>query len=170
MMRRSVWCPIGILVLPLLAGAVSAASLEAGAPAPLFDLPGSSGQVKLAELRGQLVYVDFWASWCAPCKQSFPWMNALQAKYGARGLRIVAINVDAKTDDAQRFLASVPASFAIAFDPAGSMPRAYAVKGMPSSYLIDAQGKILWSHIGFQAHEQDALEQKIAAALKGNGL
>jgi cytochrome c biogenesis protein CcmG/thiol:disulfide interchange protein DsbE len=158
----------GLLAVALMTNA-EAATLEPGATAPAFDLPGGTGQVRLADLRGQVVYVDFWASWCAPCKQSFPWMNALQAKYGARGLRIVAINVDSKTEDARRFLKSVPANFSIAFDPAGSTPRAYGIKGMPSSYLIDAKGKILFSHIGFQLPEQDALEQKIAAALQVNG-
>ena len=87
----------------LLAAALSASSafaLEKGAAAPQFDLQGMDGAVQLAKLTGKVVYVDFWASWCGPCRQSFPWMNEMQAKYGARGLQIVGVNVDAKSEDA----------------------------------------------------------------------
>ena len=91
----------------------------------------------------------------------------MQAKYGAQGLQIVAINVDAKREDAERFLSAVPAGFTVAFDPAGVTPRSYGIKGMPTSVLVDGQGRIVATHIGFQKSGQDALEQKIMAALKG---
>ena len=80
----------------------------------------------------QPVLVDFWASWCGPCRQSFPWMNAMQAKYGARGLQIVAVNVDAKRADADKFLEQVPASFSIAFDSQGDTPRRFAKPRWPA--------------------------------------
>ena len=87
----------------LFVGAVSAK--EVGKPAPAFDLPAAGAQkVRLADLKGRVVLVDFWASWCAPCKQSFPWMNEMQAKYGPKGLTIVGINVDKKREDADKFL------------------------------------------------------------------
>ncbi|MDM5181628.1 TlpA disulfide reductase family protein [Massilia sp. DJPM01] len=151
------------LVLALLA--VPASALDAGKPAPAFDLAGPDGAVKLEKYAGKVVYLDFWASWCGPCRQSFPWMNEMQAKYGAQGLQIVGVNVDAKVDDARGFLATTPARFAIGFDPAGATPRSYGVKGMPSSVLIGADGKVLFEHSGFKAADRDQLETRIKAAL-----
>ena len=157
-------------VFVMLAAAVAASSapaLEKGAPAPQFELQGLEGAVKLAKLQGKVVYVDFWASWCGPCRQSFPWMNEMQAKYGARGLQIVGVNVDANSADARQFLVSTPARFAIGFDPQGATPRSYGIKGMPSSVLIGPDGKILSEHSGFRETDRAELEAKIQSALGG---
>lgn len=121
--------------------------------------------VRLSAYKGQVVLLDFWASWCGPCKQSFPWMNALHAKYAAQGLRIVAVNVDQKREDGERFLAQRPAQFQVAWDPEGSTPAAYAVKAMPSSVLISAEGRVLHLHAGFRDEDAAALEARIVAAL-----
>ncbi|WP_369679806.1 choice-of-anchor D domain-containing protein [Janthinobacterium sp. PC23-8] len=142
-----------------------ASALEAGTQAPAFTLSGPDGAVKLDQYRGKLVYLDFWASWCGPCRQSFPWMNEMQARYGSQGLQIVGINVDAKADDARNFLGTTPARFAVAFDPSGTTPRAYGVKGMPSSVLIGPDGKVLYEHSGFRAADREALESRIKTAL-----
>lgn len=143
-----------------------AIAVDANAPAPDFSLTGAeSRQVQLAALRGKLVYLDFWASWCAPCRRSFPWMNAMQEKYGARGLVVVGVNVDQRHPDAERFLAQVPAKFTIAYDPQGAVPKLYAIKSMPSSILIDPQGRVLSVHAGFRDEERDELEGKLRAAL-----
>jgi thiol-disulfide isomerase/thioredoxin len=154
-----------VVMLVAALGASSAFALEKGAPAPQFDLQGLDGAVKLAKLQGKVVYVDFWASWCGPCRQSFPWMNEMQAKYGARGLQIVGINVDANGADARQFLAATPARFAIGFDPQGATPRSYGIKGMPSSVLIGPDGKVLLEHSGFRDADRAELESKIQSAL-----
>ncbi|WP_229260089.1 TlpA family protein disulfide reductase [Duganella aquatilis] len=154
-----------MLMLAATLAASSAQALEKGAPAPQFDLPGVDGAIKLAKLQGKVVYVDFWASWCGPCRQSFPWMNEMQAKYGAKGLQIVGVNVDAKSDDARQFLTATPARFAIAFDPQGATPRNYGIKGMPSSVLIGPDGKVLLEHSGFREADRAELESKIQSAL-----
>ncbi|WP_202424419.1 TlpA family protein disulfide reductase [Duganella levis] len=156
-----------IMMLAALLAASSAQALDKGAPAPQFDLPGLDGAVKLAKLQGKVVYVDFWASWCGPCRQSFPWMNDMQAKYGGKGLQIVGVNVDAKSDDARQFLTATPARFAIAFDPQGATPRSYGIKGMPSSVLIGPDGKVLLEHSGFRDADRAELESKIQSALGG---
>jgi cytochrome c biogenesis protein CcmG, thiol:disulfide interchange protein DsbE len=140
-------------------------SLEAGTAAPDLNLPGLKEAVSLAGLKGKVVYVDFWASWCGPCKQSFPFMNELQSKYRAEGFEIVAVNLDAKRDDADKFLAEVPARFTVAFDAKGESAKRFDVKGMPSSYLIGRDGKVVALHKGFKDEDRKALDAGIAQAL-----
>jgi len=140
-------------------------AIEAGAPAPEVNLPGVKDAISLAGLKGKVVYVDFWASWCGPCKQSFPFMNELQSKYRAQGFEIVAINLDVKRDDADKFLAEVPAQFNVAFDAKGDSARRFEVKGMPSSYLIGRDGKVVVAHKGFKEEDRKDLEARITQAL-----
>lgn len=155
--------------LATLAFALLAGLAHGGEAAPAFALPSSSGNVSLESYRGKFVYVDFWASWCAPCKRSFPWMNDLRKRYPEKDLAIVAINVDASRADAERFLASTPASFTIAYDPAGTTPKQYAIKGMPSSVLVDPTGQIVFRHTGFTSSSARELDEKIAQAMKRGG-
>ena len=149
-------------------GAVStrARALDRGALASDCELPGADAAVRLSQYRGKVVYLDFWASWCGPCKQSFPWMNSLQARYGAQGLQVLAINVDARRDDARKFLQSNPAAFTVAYDGQGQTPRLYDVKTMPSSYVIDRAGKLSVLHRGFAPEDTPGLEQAIRLALE----
>lgn len=151
--------------LALALGAASASALDKGVPAPQFELVGKDGVVQLAKYQGKLVYVDFWASWCGPCRQSFPWMNEMQARYGAQGLQVIGVNLDAKSEDARKFLAEIPARFPIAFDPAGATPRAYGIKGMPSSVVVGPDGKVLYLHAGFRHADRAELESVIKNAL-----
>ena len=144
-----------------------ARAIDVGAPAPPFALPAVDGSiVALDGLRGRVVYVDFWASWCAPCRRSFPWMNALQQRFGSRGLAIVAINVDKRRPDADRFLRQFPATFTVTFDPAGATPAAYAVPGMPTSYLVDARGNVVEIEQGFLDERRAAMEARIESLLR----
>lgn len=145
--------------------AAPARAVEAGDSAPDVALPGSSVGARLSELRGRWVYLDFWASWCAPCLQSFPWMAQLQQKYAAAGLLVLAVNVDAQRADADAFLARHPAGFALAFDAQGDAARRFAIRGMPSSVLIDPLGRVRWVHRGFRADDAALLDARIAQAL-----
>jgi cytochrome c biogenesis protein CcmG/thiol:disulfide interchange protein DsbE len=145
--------------------ALPAPALERGQSAPRFELKGVDGSVRLDQYRGKYVYLDFWASWCGPCRQSFPWMNEMQAKYGAQGLQVIGVNVDAKTEEARSFLVDTPARFIVAFDPAGAAPLSYGIKGMPSSVLIGPDGKIVFEHSGFRAADRAELENKIKLTL-----
>jgi cytochrome c biogenesis protein CcmG/thiol:disulfide interchange protein DsbE len=146
--------------------APAALATEAGEAAPMFTLPTATGEsVALDKLRGKVVYVDFWASWCGPCRRSFPWMNEMQQKFGSRGFVVVGVNVDKRRGDAQRFLAQIPAAFAVVYDESGATPSAYGVKGMPSSYLIDAQGKVAYVERGFLDDHKADLEQRVVALL-----
>jgi thiol-disulfide isomerase/thioredoxin len=142
-----------------------ALAIEVGQAAPEFDLPGRLAAIKLSDFEGKTVYLDFWASWCGPCKQSFPWMNDMNARYGSKGLRMVAINVDQKADDAKVFLKNNPAGFDVAFDQAGRTPKSYGIKGMPTSVLIGRDGKVLMVHSGFRDENRIELERQIKLAL-----
>ncbi len=140
-------------------------ALDAGQSVPDIDLPGATVAPRLAALKGKVVYVDFWASWCGPCRQSFPWMNDMQQKYGAQGLQIVAVNVDVKRADADQFLSEVPARFALAFDAKGDGARRIGVRGMPTAVLIGADGKVVKVHQGFREQDRAELEALMVAAL-----
>jgi thiol-disulfide isomerase/thioredoxin len=137
-----------------------------GDAAPAFILPTAEGRtISLEHLRGQVVYVDFWASWCGPCRRSFPWMNELQQRYGGRGVTIIAINLDAKREDADRFLRQYPATFAVVYDGTGAAPRAYDVKAMPSSYIVDPGGRIAAIEHGFRDERRPAMEDTIRSLM-----
>lgn len=133
---------------------------------PDLLLNTAQGKLKLSELQGQVVYVDFWASWCDPCRKSFPWMNTLQKRFAKAGFKIVAINVDTDISLARKFLNEHPASFTIAFDPDGAAAEAFKVKGMPNSYLIDRKGNVHSSHIGFREKDVAGMEAEIKTLLK----
>lgn len=114
---------------------------------------------------GNVVYVDFWASWCIPCRKSFPWMNNLKTHYQTQGLSIISINLDHSKALADEFLTQNPANFPVIYDPKGLIARKYKLKGMPSSFIINRQGKIVSAHIGFNQQKKLAYEKEILMLL-----
>ncbi len=160
-----------LLTAGLIASSAPALALEEGQPAPDFTLPDiqeGKPAITLSDLRGKTVYVDFWASWCAPCKQSFVWMQGLQARYRPQELTVLAINLDKHRADADRFLQKNPVTFTLAFDPQGESARQFDVKTMPSAYLLSPEGKVLMVHRGFVPQDVGVLQQRIEQALGGN--
>ena len=141
----------------------------AAATAADFTLPARTGEVRLAELRGKVVYVDFWASWCGPCRSSFPWMAQLAERYQGRGFEVVAVNLDKDRTLAEAFLAEhlakTPEGFAVAFDPAGRTAGSYQVAAMPTSFVIGRDGRVLLRHAGFDARRTDDVVKRIEEAL-----
>ena len=144
--------------------ALALAALAWIAPATL----AADDPLDLAHLKGKVVVIDFWASWCAPCRQSFPWLNEMQAKYRDRGLVIIGVNVDRERAEAERFLEHTPADFNIVYDPEGTLAARYQVPGMPSSYVIGRDGQQAGVHIGFRtgmrAEREAELERLLANA------
>ena len=146
------------------AGASEAAAARPGAPH--FELPALDGTaLRLDALRGEVVYLDFWASWCPPCLRSFPWMNALAERHREAGLRVVAVNLDSEREAALRFLAETGANFDIVFDPEGESAEAYGLRGMPSSYVIDRDGRVAHAHVGFRSKDAARVEAVISRVL-----
>ena len=115
----------------------------------------------LSAYKGKVVMVDFWASWCQPCRKSFTWMNKMQSLYGSEGFIVIAINLDESRTKADKFLQQIPANFDVAFDPQGNTAEAYKIKAMPSSYLIDKNGNVVHANLGFRSNDEDKLETKI---------
>jgi len=126
----------------------------------------ADGAIDLAEHEGKVVVVDFWASWCVPCRRSFPWLNAMQKRYADDGLVIIGVNVDNDEQDARGFLRDYPPQFRIAWDRDKSLARRFEVIAMPSSYVIGRDGDILATHLGFKVKKQDDYEAAIRQALQ----
>lgn len=120
---------------------------------------------RLKEEKGNVVYLDFWSSWCGPCRKSFPWMNELQNKYQQQGLTILSINLDHDRKLAAQFLIETPADFAIIYDPKGLVARKFKLKGMPSSFIFDRTGNLVSAHTGFNQQKSLAYEQEIIEIL-----
>lgn len=156
------------------AGAMTFASsawpLAKGDSAPPCSAPLLDGgrTIDLADYRGKVVYVDFWASWCGPCRQSFPFMNELHSELGGKGLQIIAVSVDKTADDARRFLARYPAQFATALDTSGACPAAYGLQGMPSSFVIDRNGTVRAIHAGFHDSDKAEIRRQLQDALSAS--
>ena len=129
--------------------------------APRFNLPGEDTTVSLEQYKGQVIFLDFWASWCSPCEKSFSWMNTMQSRYGDEGFKVVAINLDTSREKAQEFLESNPALFDIAYEPKRKTANDYKLSAMPNSFLINKNGEVIYSHKGFDRRSEIILEDRI---------
>lgn len=129
--------------------------------APTFVLPGDNKSINLAKLKGKVVYLDFWASWCDPCRKSFPWMNDIHSRYDNKKFTVIAVNLDTHKEDATKFLGKVHADFDVAYDPDGKVAAMYQLKAMPSSYLIDKKGQLVFAHKGYREGDSTEIEEKI---------
>ena len=139
---------------------------------PALELPAMAGEpgatMSLAELSGKVVYLDFWASWCGPCRVSFPQLEALRSELGPRGFEILAVNLDEFEADALAFLEQVPVSYPVVRDAAGDSPASFGVLGMPTGFLIDRDGILRLIHQGYRKSDGAKLRQEIIHLL-GDG-
>ncbi len=159
-MKKLVVCSLMLFTLTML----SIAHAKAEEPA-LFDINQS---FDINNYQGKAVYLDFWASWCVPCRKSFPWMNQLRKKYSEDDLVIIAVNLDKKKPLATEFLAENPANFSIIYDPKGLLAKHFHIKGMPSSVIFDRNGKPVKAHTGFFVKKIGEYEQEIQNVINKN--
>jgi thiol-disulfide isomerase/thioredoxin len=152
--------------------ATTAASLnvnatEVGQPAPQFTLPTlqQDQPTSLKQYAGKVVYLDFWASWCAPCRTSFPLLTKLHEKLKAQGFEVVGINLDEDKVNAEKFLKEFPVGFTVLRDAKGEWADQFVVESMPTSFIIDKQGVVQNIHHGFASADINELEGKITKLL-----
>jgi peroxiredoxin len=139
-----------------------------GQPAPSFQLPlrGGSTVLGLEQLRGQVVMLNFWASWCGPCREEFPLLDQMYKKYKGMGFTMLGVNVEPESKDAEGFIAKTPVSFPIVFDKASTASKLYQVEGMPSTVLVDRKGVLRWVHRGYKAGDENDYLNQIRALLR----
>lgn len=134
---------------------------------PLWSAQGSAAQdLSSHELLGQWVYLDFWASWCGPCRQSFPWMRQLQSLWPQNQLRVVAVGLDKQAPPMERFLKQFPGHVQVVWDPSAGTAKRFDVQAMPSSYLINPAGQVVWRHRGFQSADSASLIQEVRSRMQ----
>jgi len=126
---------------------------------------GDGKPVDISAYKGKVVMVDFWASWCGPCRKSFPWLNEMHRTKSSKGLMIIGVNVDENSQDAQQFLKKNPAVFKLIYDPKGQHASFYDLPGMPTTLIFDRQGKLVHKHAGFKTNKTKEYEQVIDQVL-----
>lgn len=159
------WFQVTTAVLSLaLLGSVSASAGVDEAPSSIAVLDSLTGGSTVLE--GGVVYVDFWASWCVPCRRSFPWMKDLVGKYGEKGLQIVTINLDQDANAARKFLEDTGASLPVVFDPSGKLAKLYDLQVMPTSFVYARDGTLRLRKEGFDPKEVESTERLIQKLLE----
>jgi len=127
-------------------------------------------EAELLKHQGKVIYLDFWASWCGPCRRSFPWMNQVQNKYVDQGFTVISVNLDTEFELAKKFLEHTPANFPVVYDPQGLLAKKYELLGMPSSFLIGKDGQVKRTHVGFFTKNQPTYEHEIKTLIENKVL
>ncbi|VAW78316.1 hypothetical protein MNBD_GAMMA13-676 [hydrothermal vent metagenome] len=136
-------------------------------PAPDFALKNNSGKnLRLSEFRGEVVMINFWASWCAPCRQEMPLLEELYSQYQPMGFTILGVNVEEDSSKAKQMLRDIPVSFPILFDNNSKVSKLYNVVAMPSTVLVDRNGNVRYLHQGYKPGYEDAYQQQVRALIR----
>lgn len=163
-LKRSAGLPVArIALLLLLSVLIASCSQEQIVE---FDVDTAEGRFFSAEHKDKVVYLDFWATWCAPCRASFPWMNEMREKYQQQGLQIVAVSIDADRALARQFAEELGANFEVGYDPKGEVADLFEVNAMPTSVILGKGGALLDIHKGFNESKKAEYEKAIVSALK----
>jgi thiol-disulfide isomerase/thioredoxin len=147
--------------------AVSSLVGASSALAPGFTLPSRAGDsISLEQLKGQVVMLNFWASWCGPCRQEMPLLDQIHKRYGSLGFTLLGVNVEANTQDAEKWLAQTPVTFPVLFDKDNKVSKLYDVNAMPSTVFIDRKGNVRYLHRGYKPGDESEYLNQIRALLK----
>jgi thiol-disulfide isomerase/thioredoxin len=141
---------------------------DTGQPAPVCSLSEIGGDAPVydtSQFRGKVVYIDFWASWCAPCAKSFPFLNQMHSALKDKGLQVIGVNLDENPEDAKAFLTNYPVDFFVTKDTGEQCARKFDVKAMPSSYLVDRNGIVRHVHFGFRPGEAEDVRKRVEQLL-----
>jgi thiol-disulfide isomerase/thioredoxin len=147
--------------------AVSSLVGASASMAPGFSLPSRAGDtVSLDKLKGQVVMINFWASWCGPCRTEMPLLDQMYKRYSPLGFTLIGVNVEPDSKDAEKLLASLPVTFPVLFDKESKISKLYDVDAMPSSVFIDRKGNVRYLHKGYKAGDEGEYLNQIRALLK----
>jgi thiol-disulfide isomerase/thioredoxin len=158
---------IRALLLAALVTVPALAVAPQGGPAPKFQLASMAGpSINLDQYKGQVVMINFWASWCGPCRQEMPLLDKLYAKYKPMGFTLLGVNVEPDSKLAAGFLAKTPVTFPILFDTKSEVSKLYEVAGMPSTVIVDRKGNLRWVHRGYKPGDENAYLDQIRALVR----
>lgn len=156
-----------LLLIALLAATQMAYALVDSGPASNFTLKSSEGEnFRLSEYRGQVVMINFWASWCGPCRQEMPLLDELYQKYEPMGFTIFGVNVEQERELAEQILRDIPVNFPILFDDNNTVSEDYDVDAMPATVLVDRNGEVRFMHRGYKPGYEDHYEEQIRALIR----
>jgi thiol-disulfide isomerase/thioredoxin len=157
---------LAALALGVVLSAPALAVSPAG-PAPGFELASMAGKnVNLAQYKGQVVMINFWASWCGPCRQEMPLLEQLHKKYKPMGFTMVGVNVEPDSSKAVDWLKATPVTFPILFDTKSEVSKLYSVQGMPSTVIVDRKGNLRWLHRGYKPGDENEYLNQIRALVR----
>ena len=151
----------------VLALSMAAAWAEGGGPAPDFTLKNRQGDsVTLSDLRGKVVLINFWATWCGPCRTEMPLLEAMYQRYSALGFEMLGVNVEKDSSLSDGFLKETPVTFPILYDPENQVSKMFDVAAMPSTVLVDREGNLRFLHHGYKAGDENAYQDMIRSLIR----
>lgn len=159
--------PLVAVLAAFVAFAWPAAATDGSPPAPEFKLANrAGGELALSGLKGQIVMINFWASWCGPCKQEMPLLEDIQKKYGKLGFTLIGVNVEPDSKAANAVLEKIPVSFPVVYDTDSKVSKAYDVSGMPASVFIDRKGQVRMLHRGYKPGDENEYMNQIRTLIR----
>ena len=145
----------------------SAANAAGDPPAPTFSLPARGGStIDLSQYKGQVVMINFWASWCVPCRQEMPLLDSIYKKYKPLGFTLLSVNVEPEQKDAESFLKQTPVTFPVVFDAKSKVSSLYNVQGMPTTVFIDRKGNVRLMHVSYKSGDENLYMDQIRTLLR----